>query len=260
MGKTKNKPAKKKSGKKKTAFGERGNGGKGERGKGVGSLWDENAHALIRDTRKRGKTLGTQVHAELCDYANMKQSDWLRKHSRPNVYTLKAIRALAIWKLEPLAGEWPIYDEDVPYSTSIDMVCANSRGQVVLVEFKTGYEGTFEMASYAGARLRTPLGRLRGGDCPRNKAMLQIALVRTTLMRKYGLQNPLPLVVRIHANGVTHHWVDRYFIEKQAAIYTAFAKRRTSAATLVASGGFPKGEKGKKGKKGKKRKRCARTG
>lgn len=244
MGKPKNKPAKNNKRQRTTSS-------------LVGSLWDENAHALIRDTRKRGKTLGTQVHAELCDYANMKQGDWLRKYTRPNVYTIKAIRALSIWKLEPLAGEWPIYDEDVPYSTSIDMVCANSRGQVVLVEFKTGYEGTFEMPSYAGARLRTPLGRLRGGDCPRNKAMLQISLARTTLMRKYGLRNPLPLVVRIHARGVTHHWVDRYFIEKQTVIYTAFAKKRTSAATLVASGGFPER---KRGKKRKKRKRVARTG
>jgi hypothetical protein len=213
---------------------------------------------LIRDTRKRGKTLGTQVHAELSDYANMPEDEWLRKYTRPNVYTIKAIRALSIWKLEPLAGEWPIYDEDVPYSTSIDMVCANSRGQVVLVEFKTGYEGTFEMPSYAGARLRTPLGRLRGGDCPRNKAMLQISLARATLMRKYALRNPLPLVVRIHTRGVSHHWVDPYFIEKQTVIYTAFSKKRTSAATLVASGGAP--GKGKGFQKKRKRKRGGRTG
>lgn len=226
-------------------------------GSGVGSLWDENVCAVIRDTRKRGKTLGTQVHAELSDYANMPEDEWLRKYARPNVYTIKAIRALSIWKLEPLAGEWPIYDEDVPYSTSIDMVCANSRGQVVLVEFKTGYEGTFEIPSYAGARLRTPLGRLRGGDCPRNKAMLQISLARATLMRKYALRNPLPLVVRIHTRGVSHHWVDPYFIEKQTVIYTAFSKKRTSAATLVASGGAP--GKGKRKKK-RKRKRGGRTG
>lgn len=244
MGKPKNKPVRKKQ----RVPAEKGSSLRGK-GKGVGSLWDENVYALIRDTRKRGKTLGTQVHGELSDYANMPEDEWLRKYTRPNVYTIKAIRALSIWKLEPLAGEWPIYDEDVPYSTSIDMVCVNGRGQVVLVEFKTGYEGTFEMPSYAGARLRTPLGRLKGGDCPRNKAMLQISLARATLMRKYALRNPLPLVVRIHARGVTHHWVDPYFIEKQTVIYTAFSKKRVSASALVACA-RPGPQKG-----GKKRKR-----
>ena len=207
---------------------------------GIGSTWDDNVRLLLRDTRKRGKTLGTLVHQELSDYANMSDADWIRKYPRPNMYTIKAIRALSVWRLEPLAGEWPIYDEDIPYATAIDMVCANSRGQVVLIEFKTGYEGTFVQPSYAGARLRTPLGRLKGGDCPRNKAMLQISLARTTLVKKYGLRNPLPLVVRVHKVGVTHHWVDSFFIHRQDVIYGSFGTKRKSAATLLSAGATKK--------------------
>lgn len=227
VGKPKNKPRKnnkKKNGNKKSKHMEV---------EGIGSTWDENVHLLMRDTRRRGKTLGKQVHQELSDYANMSDSEWTKKYPRPNMYSVKAIRALATWKLEPVSGEWAIYDEDIPYATAIDMVCVNSRGQLVIVEFKTGYEGTFELPSYVGARLRNPLGNLPGGDCPRNKAMLQITLTRITLMKKYGLRNPLPLVIRIHESGVTHDWIHPMFIEKQEFIYRAFGDKRKPASKLL---------------------------
>ena len=200
---------------------------------GVGGSWDDTVHMLIRDTRRRGKTLGTMVHEELSDYAKMNDVAWLDKHPTPNMYTIKAIRALAIWRLEPIAGECPILGDG--FATGIDMVCTNSRGQLVLVEIKTGYEGAFELPSYVGAKLRYPLGGLRGGDCPRNKAMMQISIARSVLIKHYGLNNPLPLVVRIHKTGVDHHWADQYLIEHEVGVYRALTgKKRASLVPITA--------------------------
>lgn len=173
----------------------------------------------VKCKRIKGFTLGTVVHEELCDWARMKsKTTWKRKHPNPNTYTVKVIRALNMMKLEPLFGEWPIYDEHIPYATSIDMVCASGteKGRLVLVELKTGYQGYFNKGS--DMMTRTPLKRVP--NSPLNQAYLQCLMAKATLESLYGLNKVYGLVIRVHERGVKAYPIPDEFLRRQSSIYS----------------------------------------
>lgn len=181
------------------------------------------AHQILQDRLKnkriKGFTLGNVVHEELCDWARMKNKNtWKRKHPNPNTYTVKVIRALKMMKLEPLFGEWPIYDENIPYATSIDMVCASGteKGRLVLIELKTGYQGYFNKGNQM--MTRSPLKRVP--NSPLNQAYIQCLMAKATLESLYGLNKVYGLVVRVHERGVKAYPIPDEFLRRQQAIYT----------------------------------------
>jgi hypothetical protein len=172
------------------------------------------------DTRLRGLTLGTQVHMEMCDWAQMKNvSSWKRKHPTPNAYTVAVIRALNALQLEPVAGEVAIFDESIPFATSIDMVCASALGgKLVLVELKTGYEGYFSEGS--GYMAKQPLTRYK--NSPLNQAMLQCLMAAIVLERKYGFSECVScMVLRVNVSGVECYQVPEFLIRRRLSIYNS---------------------------------------
>jgi len=180
------------------------------------------AHQILQDRLKnkriKGFTLGNIVHQELCDWARMKsKATWKRKHPNPNTYTVKVIRALNMMKLEPLFGEWPIYDENIPYATSIDMVCASGseKGRLVLIELKTGYQGYFNKGNEM--MTRSPLKRVP--NSPLNQAYIQCLMAKATLESLYGLNKVYGLVVRVHERGVKAYPIPDEFLRRQQTIY-----------------------------------------
>lgn len=170
------------------------------------------------DTRIRGLTLGTQVHAEVCDWAQtQKVSSWKQKHPMPNAYTVAVIRALNALQLEPLAGEVAIFDESVPFATSIDLVCASAEGgKLVLVELKTGYEGYFTEGN--GHMTKQPLTRYK--NSPLNQAMLQCLIAAIVLEKKYGFSGCVScIVLRVNVSGVECYQIPDFLVRRRASIY-----------------------------------------
>lgn len=173
----------------------------------------------VRDKRLKGFSLGTTVHEELCDWARMKSKcAWKEKHPTPNTYTIKVIRALYMMKLEPLFGEWSIYDEHIPYATSIDMVCASGteKGRLVLVELKTGYQGYFNKGNEM--MTRSPLKMVP--NSPLNQAYIQCLMAKATLERHYNIHRVYGLIIRVHERGVKAYPIPDEFLRRQNSIYS----------------------------------------
>jgi len=174
----------------------------------------------MADDRVRGLELGTVVHQELCDWARIAdERAWRRDHPTPNMYTVKAIRALNKLRIEPLYGEWPIFAHwgTAGIATGIDIVGASAEydGRLVLIEIKTGYEGYFKRGS--GKMTRTPMKRV--DNSPQNQAFLQCLTARAMLENEYGIAGTIGLVMRVHARGVNVYAIPDTFLRRQNTIY-----------------------------------------
>jgi hypothetical protein len=173
----------------------------------------------LADDRIKGLKLGTTVHQELCDWARLPSIEaWRCKHPRPNMYTVKVIRALHRLRIEPLYGEWPIF-ADWGIATGIDIVGASAdyRGRLVLIEVKTGYEGYFKRGN--GNMTRTPMKRVI--NSPMNQALLQCLIGRAILEREYGIEGVIGIVIRVHREGVNVYPIPETFLRRQNTIYRA---------------------------------------
>ena len=148
-----------------------------------------NWEQIKRETQvQRGMDLGSAVHQELEDYANMRFVEFREKYSVTgvNAYTVKVILMLHGLHLKPVRAEFPIFCERMGIATSIDLVCVSCiSGSLVFVEVKTCYEGYFIIDN--GQRMAGPM---RGLPCtPLNQARLQALFARLIVKKNYGISD-----------------------------------------------------------------------
>jgi len=181
---------------------------------------EEMLRRKVSDKSLKGFSLGNIVHDELCSWSrSQNQEEWIKNHPVLNTYTIKIMRCLKLLKIEPLYGEWPIFDEGIPYATSIDMVgvSGTADGSLVLIEIKTGYEGYFSQSN--GCMTRTPLKRVP--NSPKNQAFLQCLMAMLTLKHRYGIQKMFGIVIRVDDKGVDVEPIPDPFLKKSDSIYKA---------------------------------------
>lgn len=172
----------------------------------------------VRDKRIKGFTLGNVVHDELCSWARShNEQKWMKENPVLNAFTIKVMRSLRLLKIEPIYAEWPIFDENVPYATSIDMVgvSGNADGSLVVIEIKTGYEGYFFEGN--ANMNRTPLKRVV--NSPKNQALLQCLMAMLTLKYRYGINRVFGMVIRVSGSGVDAEPIPEPFLKKGPSIY-----------------------------------------
>jgi hypothetical protein len=118
--------------------------------------------------------------------------------------------------------------------TSIDMICLNPEGRLILLEFKTGYKDYFENAD---GFMHGCLKSLR--NTPQNQATLQLTTSALILQKKYAvpLSKMSLFLLRVDDESLDIVPVDNLFVERIGpSIYKdllEFNNNRTSVTTTT---------------------------
>lgn len=172
----------------------------------IGLKWEDIPRQTVTGrSHKRRLERGKTVHDELCCYARGDIANFLNKYPKPEIYTLRIIKALRELGLEAIYGELPIYDEVVGYATAIDMICVDQNapqkrdlGRLVLCEIKTGnQEETFDKGHKP---MKGPAHFLQNSSL--NQALLQAYFTELTLRWRYDITDCMSVVLLVHDKGV----------------------------------------------------------
>ena len=97
--------------------------------------------------RYQGVITGTEVHQQLRDFVILDDKNFRKVHGELHPWCARLMEVIAVrrnWLL--FLPEFDIYDEALRIGTSIDMVCLDKEGCLILLEFKTGYKDYFDGA------------------------------------------------------------------------------------------------------------------
>jgi hypothetical protein len=129
-----------------------------------------------RDRRCKGTDAkhGKRVHAEVCRYINQFVSGKRMNASvRWDPCTIRILTVILNKEWLPVAGEFAIYDKSHKIATACDGLFVSLKtGGLILLEFKTGYEGEEYGPHPSDEAMRYPLERLP--NCPKNRHILQL--------------------------------------------------------------------------------------
>lgn len=190
-----------------------------------------------------GKRRGTLIHQQLQDWVTLTKAQFTTKHSAHlhdwmlSMFDLITDHADG---LEPVWPEFQVYDETLRIGTAIDLLARDRAGNVVLLEFKTGYSGYFaekhESRFYRGPFSRTRLGL---AFSPLHDAQLQLWLAMIILKRCYGISYArMKAYVLNVGHGVcnAHFTSTKYAQDHEAEIYAALVAWRGRQAAAKEAG------------------------
>lgn len=158
--------------------------------------WPENNYFKAKKSQKSAKGItkrskgkfqglikGTKVHKELKDFVQLDGKNFKKNRKYLHNYSGRILNAIIVrkgWK--PFLPEFDIFDEVLGIGTSIDMVCLDKEGNLILLEFKTGYKGYFEERD---GFMRHSLATFP--NTVLNQATLQIVTAGLILERRYEI-------------------------------------------------------------------------
>ena len=154
-----------------------------------------------------GMRRGSAVHDQLELLTNGGPGALRRKQEALHAYTRKAVAGMKVWKWRPRRAELTVFDRVLNIATRADMLATGAKGQLILLEFKTGYDNYFECGSGA---MCGPL-RQHISNSPKHQALLQLFFTRELIERNYGVRIDESYVVHIHCDGVTPHKLEGTF-------------------------------------------------
>ena len=193
--------------------------------------WRERKIELSKGKRPHGIELGSVVHKQLEDFANMNEIEFANKYQEINAYTAKVIEALRQWRLRPVLGgaELQIYDENLRIATAIDMVCVDvTNGMPVLVEIKTGSEGHFNLPT--NIMMSCPLDNF--DSMPVNQARLQVLLARIIIRKRYRLGGIKAYVIHVCREGIRKFDIPTPWLRYENYIYEALFRTRYRKSSI----------------------------
>lgn len=144
--------------------------------------------------RFTGLINGTKVHVDMHDFVVYDEKNYAKTHKPGrgattgsvvpvHDYTTRLMQAIVgRKKWMPFLPEFLMFDEALGIGTKIDMVCVNKGGDLILLEFKTGYAGYFDDANGTMSKSLAGLA-----NTPRQRATLQITVPALILHRRYGI-------------------------------------------------------------------------
>lgn len=134
--------------------------------------------------RFSGLVRGTKVHRELKDFVVLDKKNFKKIYGKLHPYCERILSTIITdmtWL--PFLPEFDIYDEGLGIGTSIDMVCLDEKGYLILLEFKTGYKDYFENDD--GQMMKHSLGSMR--NTMQNQATCQLVASALILEKRYGV-------------------------------------------------------------------------
>ena len=162
----------------------------------------------------------------LCDRAALREYAVAHKQTLPacaykqfttglSAPTIKIWQCLRMQQLRPVATQVPVGVKEWRLGTAVDIETHNERGEMVLIEIKTGYD------TYYHKHTSTPLQHLKGGinDSPANQHQLQL-LVTCELYRqtKQLAAHVHGVVFRVHALGIDAIPLQSWTIQQRKTI------------------------------------------
>lgn len=154
-----------------------------------------------------GLHLGSVVHDQIRLFINsenlsMLNKDFYEYHSKVDPYTKKALAWLMKNKLDPIKSEMPVCDRKNGIGTAADLICSDIKGNLVLVEWKTGMENTFE--NHDNKKMKLSASKMLY-QCPKDFAVLQTLLTSKFFEKEYGVTFKKTYVVHIHSHGLKEY-------------------------------------------------------
>lgn len=146
---------------------------------------------IVKRTKKRrgrgrfqGLIRGKEVHKQLKDFVQLDGKNFAKRH--PNGlhdYTERVLKAMVgRMGLRVFVPEMPIYDEVIRVGTAVDKICLDKDGNLVLLEFKTGYKDYFYNQD---GFMRHSLKEF--ANSMKNRATLQLASAALILEKAYQI-------------------------------------------------------------------------
>jgi len=162
--------------------------------------------------RFAGVIRGSQIHKELRDFVVLDGKNFKKNHKRLHPFSSRILRVIVeTMKWMPFLPEHDIYDEDWGVGTSIDMICLDKDGRLILLEFKTGYKDYFENPD---GYMQHTLARM--SNTIQNQATMQLTSAALILEKKYHVpvEQMRLYVIRIDDETLDIVPVDRSFVQK----------------------------------------------
>lgn len=163
-----------------------------------------------------GSIQGTQVHQELEDYIQLDEKNFKKKHGdKLHPWTRRIVQEVLERGWYPLQCEFKVGERQVlRIGTAIDMVCVDTAtGDLVFIEFKTGYSGCFETSD--GSQMKGCLDFMQ--NSPLNWASVQITAGVLLLLHQnpqLRLANTASYVIRIDEDDLWVYPIDNGFIRR----------------------------------------------
>jgi hypothetical protein len=131
-----------------------------------------------------GRIKGTEVHKQLRDFVVLDKKNFKKNHKKLHPYCQRILSTIVNdMKWQPFLPEFDIYAEELRIGTSVDMICLDEKGHLILLEFKTGYKDYFENDD--GTMMLRSLSGMR--NTPLNQATCQLVSAAMILNRKYQI-------------------------------------------------------------------------
>lgn len=184
------------------------------------------AHAGTTRKRKRNAAiaLGQTIDDELSQWcANA------RSLTRMDAYTQQLLDAFAQWRWTPVCTQLPVYAARARVFTFIDLVVQDDRGNLIVVEIKTGYE---TYAAYGSGSLSAPLRGL--SNAPLMQHALQALFGELALTHTFGVRVAESMVVAVTRAGTTRRPIDKRMRRRAPLIWDALieaAERKRKGKT-----------------------------
>lgn len=147
-------------------------------------------------TKTTGIRRGNQVDSEMSNWADGETNAASTPH---HPYSAKLATALLKHQLIPIAGQVPVFDDDLMIATAVDMVCYSTRSKcIVLCEIKCGWNGNaYQKAS---GRMHSTMADF--DNSPSNQHQIQLALTHYLFGVTFGTSAHESYVVRAADNGI----------------------------------------------------------
>ncbi len=144
-----------------------------------------------------GKEHGSLVHNQMELFTQQMITSDTRPCREPYVdpCTIRILNVFEQKKWLPICSEVPIFDESLKVATSIDLIALDTvNEQVILIELKTNYESESYYPLESDACMPKPLSMFK--NCPLTRHMLQLALMKLILAKKYSVEVDRSFIVQ----------------------------------------------------------------
>lgn len=168
--------------------------------------------AKARAAGRGGKARGTKIHRELKHFVQLDKKNFKKLHHSLHDFSARILKViLGKMGLKPFLPEFDIFDEVMRVGTSIDMICLDKEGFLVLLEFKTGYKNYFNSPD---GYMSLSLSKLK--NTAQNQATLQLTSAALILEKNYGipLEQMKLYILRVDDESLDIIPVEREFLKK----------------------------------------------
>ena len=193
-------------------------------------------HASVAPTSTRappskgikGIQRGNRVDRELSEWANG-TTGGVKSHA----YSEKVASAMSKLGLVPIAGQVPVFDDDIMIATAVDMVCYSKKTRgTVLCEIKCGWNGA---GAYKQASGRMHSAMHGFDNSPANQHQIQLAMTHYLFGVTFGTNLHESYVVRVADKGVYFYKLEDPVMKRIGRVCLAMSESKTKRRRPVAA-------------------------